>query len=82
MMFSIVLPFLLYVDMYVFITTIILLGTKGEMNRLEDQFVAGSWAPPFVTPRSPPKKKRKTLKKTRPTAENKEKGNQTKRKES
>ena len=25
-------------------------GTKSEMDRLEDQFVAGSWAPPFLAP--------------------------------
>ena len=35
---------------------IILLGTKAEIEKLEDQFVAGSWALPFMTP---PEKKRK-----------------------
>jgi len=60
-------------------------GTKGEMDRLEDQFVAGSWAPPFV---SPPKKKRKLIKKQdqrqttkkKETAQKKQKENKTKEK--
>jgi len=44
-------------------------GTKGEKNRLEDQFVAGSCSPPFVTP---PKKKVNYIK-------NKTKGRQPKK---
>ena len=40
-------------------------GTKSEMDRLEDQFVAGSWAPPFL---APPRKKRKLLNKKQTTA--------------
>ena len=42
------------------------------MGKLEDQFVAGSWAPPFMTP---PKKKTKVKQKKQQTKEKTQKEN-------
>ena len=55
---------------------IIHLGTKAEMEKLEDQFVAGSWAPPFMTP---PKKKRKVKQRQQQPKEKTQKENKPKK---
>ena len=55
---------------------IIHLGTKAEMEKLEDQFVAGSWAPPFMTS---PKKKRKVKQRQQQPKEKTQKENKPKK---
>ena len=52
------------------------LGTKAEMEKLEDQFVAGSWAPPFIIP---PKKKRKVKQRKQQLKEKTQKKNKPKK---